>query len=179
MKALLMKDLRTLKNEIKPVYEQLIIKHDNPDYKFTAKQKEIYDACYDGMKLSDARKLSVSIVKKLTDNKLFEIIEKPREYKSQLSINSESFKKLTEDQKEVYEGLINSDKPMNLLFGVTGAGKTEVYLHLARKYLEEENIRAQQIASGEDEIMDEEMELEEEDELSDEELDEKLRELNL
>jgi hypothetical protein len=47
------------------------------------------------------------------------------------------------------------------------------------KYLEEENIRAQQIASGEDEILDEEMELEEEDELSEDELDKKLRELNL
>ena len=47
------------------------------------------------------------------------------------------------------------------------------------KYLEEENRRAQQIASGEDEILDDEMELEEEDELSEEELDKKLRELNL
>ena len=44
---------------------------------------------------------------------------------------------------------------------------------------EEENIRAQQILSGEDEILDEEMEIEEEDELSEEELDKKLRELNL
>ena len=47
------------------------------------------------------------------------------------------------------------------------------------KYLEEENRRAQQIASGEDEILDDEMELEEGDELSEEELDKKLRELNL
>ena len=47
------------------------------------------------------------------------------------------------------------------------------------KYLEEENIRAQQIASGEDEVLDDEMELEEEDALSAEELDKKLRELNL
>ena len=47
------------------------------------------------------------------------------------------------------------------------------------KYLEEENIRAQQILSGEDEILDDEMEIEEEDELSEEELDKKLRELNL
>ena len=47
------------------------------------------------------------------------------------------------------------------------------------KYLEEEDMRAQQIASGEDEILDEEMELEEEDELSEDELDKKLRELNL
>ena len=47
------------------------------------------------------------------------------------------------------------------------------------KYLEEENMRAQQIASGEDEVLDDEMELEEEDEFSEEELDKKLRELNL
>ena len=47
------------------------------------------------------------------------------------------------------------------------------------KYLEEENIRAQQILSGEDEILDDEMEIEEEDELTEEELDKKLRELNL
>lgn len=47
------------------------------------------------------------------------------------------------------------------------------------KYLEEENIRAQQILSGEDEILDKEMEVEEEGELSEEELDEKLKELDL
>ena len=47
------------------------------------------------------------------------------------------------------------------------------------KYLEEEDMRAQQIASGEDELLDKEMELEDEDELSEEELDKKLRELNL
>ena len=51
--------------------------------------------------------------------------------------------------------------------------------NLIVKYLEEENIRAQQILSGEDEILDDEMEIEEEDELSEEELDKKLRELNL
>ena len=50
---------------------------------------------------------------------------------------------------------------------------------IKEKYLEEENMRAQQIASGEDEVLDDEMELEEEDELSEEELDKKLRELNL
>ena len=47
------------------------------------------------------------------------------------------------------------------------------------KYLEEENIRAQQILSGEDEKDDEEMEIEEEDELTEEELDKKLRALDL
>ena len=50
---------------------------------------------------------------------------------------------------------------------------------IKEKYLEEENMRAQQIASGEDEVLDDEMELEEEDELSEEEMDKKLRELDL
>ncbi len=47
------------------------------------------------------------------------------------------------------------------------------------KYLEEEDMIAQQMESGEDKILDDEMDLEEEDELSEEEMDEKLRELNL
>ena len=47
------------------------------------------------------------------------------------------------------------------------------------KYIEEGNIRAQRIASGEEERLDEEMEIAEEDELSDEEMDKKLRELGL
>ena len=47
------------------------------------------------------------------------------------------------------------------------------------KYLEEEDIRAQRILSGEEKRLDDEMELEEEDELSDEELDKKLEELDL
>lgn len=47
------------------------------------------------------------------------------------------------------------------------------------KYLEEEDMRAQQMESGEEKILDDEMDLEEEDELSEDEMDEKLRELNL
>ena len=47
------------------------------------------------------------------------------------------------------------------------------------KILEEENIRAQQILSGDYEEDDEEMEIEEEDELTEEELDKKLRDLDL
>ncbi|MBR5503534.1 MAG: hypothetical protein IKV87_03675 [Methanobrevibacter sp.] len=47
------------------------------------------------------------------------------------------------------------------------------------KYIEEEYVRAKQMVSGEEERLDEEMEIAEEDELSDEELDKKLRELDL
>lgn len=37
---------------------------------------------------------------------------------------------LTEKQKFAIESITNSDKTVNLLFGVTGSGKTEVYLNL-------------------------------------------------
>ena len=47
------------------------------------------------------------------------------------------------------------------------------------KYIQEENERAERIVSGEEEILDKEMEIAEEDELSEEELDKKLKELDL
>ena len=47
------------------------------------------------------------------------------------------------------------------------------------KYLKEEDERAQEILSGEDKWLDEDLELEDEDDLSDEEMDKLLKDLNL
>lgn len=137
LNTMLPKALRTNKNIHKPVYEEYLLKNNDTEYKFTKKQKDIFDKYYDLMLTKDARKLSVSIFNKLLENKVIQIIQKEKEYKGIHNINLKAFKTLTKEQNEVYEGLLNSNKSINLLFGVTGAGKTEVYLHLSKKYLEE------------------------------------------
>ncbi len=43
---------------------------------------------------------------------------------------------LTYEQREIYNSIINSGNK-NILFGVSGSGKSVIYMHLARKYISE------------------------------------------
>ena len=106
----------------------------NGEHTFTVKQKEVYDQIIDGMNAADARKISVSIIKKLIDMGAIEEYREESVFENQL-IESAAFKKLTDEQQEAYDRLISTDKTVSMLYGVTGSGKTEVYLHLARHYL--------------------------------------------
>lgn len=44
---------------------------------------------------------------------------------------------LNEEQQKAYDGILASSKEVILLQGVTGSGKTEVYLHLSEAYLQQ------------------------------------------
>lgn len=135
LNTMLPKALRTAKNVKSQRLIEIVNKNFPGDYKFTSKQKEIYDQISNGMLASDARKLSISIFNKLKENGLLttSLIEKT--YIENEIIKEESFKELTQDQNAVYENILKTEKLVSLLFGVTGSGKTEVYLHLARNYL--------------------------------------------
>lgn len=79
----------------------------------------------------------VSIVKKLIAlNRINEVkVEKKR--LSNIEYNEEKPKNLTLDQENAVTSILNTDKTTSLLYGVTGSGKTEVYLKLSEVILEQ------------------------------------------
>jgi len=81
---------------------------------------------------------SVAVLSKLIEKKKVEIY---KEEKRRLNLKAEEREEahpLTHFQEKAYEYLLDSEKAVNLLEGVTGSGKTEVYLHLAERYLEKD-----------------------------------------
>ncbi|MBQ6493812.1 MAG: primosomal protein N' [Erysipelotrichaceae bacterium] len=104
------------------------------DFDLTDRQKEVYDQLYEGMEAAQARKISTGIISKLIEKRAIEEYSEESVYSGKKE-ETKAFKTLTADQQKAYDAIISTDKMVSLLFGVTGSGKTEVYLHLARYYL--------------------------------------------
>lgn len=72
---------------------------------------------------------------------LLSIIEKPekKEYKD-IKANNTKIEEvhLSDEQQKVYLDIVNSSKTVHLINGVTGSGKTQIYIKLIQKALKEE-----------------------------------------
>ncbi|MBQ6680103.1 MAG: primosomal protein N' [Lachnospiraceae bacterium] len=87
--------------------------------------------------VTDRLTITASTLKYFTDHGLLRI----REAEDTAGLSGTAAGKprpvLNREQQEAVEGIINDPRPVHLLFGITGSGKTEVYLSLIEKVLSE------------------------------------------
>ena len=120
----------------KIAYEYFVkIVSDNED-NLTPKQIELLRLVKNNGEVNKKDIKSPSILKKLIENNHLQIIKKE---KKRLVINATKEQKnfvLTNEQNQAIDSVLHSKQNVTLLQGITGCGKTEIYLSLAEKVIE-------------------------------------------
>lgn len=109
-----------------------------PEGKLGKNEKVLYEkiqAEEDGIRLSHIT--AKASLKKLLDKNAVEKREIPVSRIPELQAKKLKEFSLTKEQQSVYDTVLSQDKKVFLLEGVTGSGKTEVYIRLTEHYLKE------------------------------------------
>ncbi len=108
---------------------------DKENVKLTVKQQEIVDYLKD-KKLDRLENFSKAIIKALVNKN---VLKEKKVLLSTIIEDKKEFKEisLSVKQQEIYDEIIKSKESKYLLYGVTGSGKTLIYLHLINYYLSE------------------------------------------
>ena len=108
---------------------------DKENVKLTVKQQEIVDYLKD-KKLDRLENFSKAIIKALVNKN---VLKEKKVLLSTIIEDKKEFKEisLSVKQQEIINEIIKSKESKYLLYGVTGSGKTLIYLHLINHYLSE------------------------------------------
>lgn len=120
-----------------PSYENYISLNNDFNQKLTKKQEEIVNIVKSKkiVKKSELDLISKSIVKTLIDKNIL-LVEKYEKYRFNIEKEEKSTYKLNENQEKIYNEIIsNLNNITYLLYGVTGSGKTNIYMEVIDKVI--------------------------------------------